>query len=304
MKRILVIEDNQEVRENIVEILSLSDYEVDSAENGIVGVEKAQTGNPDLILCDVMMPDLDGFGVLKILGKKAATQNIPFIFLTAKAEKTDFRKGMGLGADDYITKPFDDTDLLDAIEMRLKKVDQKVGSFSVNTKGLQRFFSDERALAEFNKLKEDKEVRKYNVKDLIYEINGVPRWLFLVKSGRVKTYKTNDFGKNLITHVYNAGDLFGYIPCFQESNYADSASALSDSELILIPFDEFKVMLFNNPDLISRFIKTLASEISAIDQSLIELAYSSVRKKVASALLLMGEGEENIVNISRHTCPK
>jgi len=98
MKKILVIEDNLEVRENVCEILELANYDVVPAHNGKVGVEKAVSELPDLIVCDVMMPELDGFGVLKILSKNRTTYDIPFIFLTAKAEKDDFRKGMGLGA--------------------------------------------------------------------------------------------------------------------------------------------------------------------------------------------------------------
>jgi CheY-like chemotaxis protein len=122
MKKILIIEDNTEVRENLSEILSLSGYQTISAENGKVGVEKALNDRPDLILCDVMMPELDGFGVLHILSKQPITSDVPFIFLTAKAEKDDFRKGMALGADDYIVKPFDDTILLQTIETRLKRM--------------------------------------------------------------------------------------------------------------------------------------------------------------------------------------
>ena len=100
MKKILVIEDNQDVRENLAEILSLSGYEAITAENGKIGVEKAQKEDPDLILCDIMMPELDGYGVLHILSRQQKTADIPFVFLTAKAEKEDFRKGMSLGGDD------------------------------------------------------------------------------------------------------------------------------------------------------------------------------------------------------------
>ena len=121
MDKILIIEDNNDVRENLAEILELSGYDVSAAENGKVGVEAALGDVPDLILCDIMMPELDGFGVLRILSKNPKVASVPFIFLTAKAEKEDFRRGMGLGADDYITKPFDDVELLDTIEMRLKK---------------------------------------------------------------------------------------------------------------------------------------------------------------------------------------
>src|ERR1700722_4146955 len=107
MKKILVIEDNQKVRENIAEILELSNYKVLTASEGKAGVEIALKENPDLIVCDIMMPVLDGYGVLHLLNKHKETFSTPFIFLTAKSEKSDFRKGMELGADDYITKPFD-----------------------------------------------------------------------------------------------------------------------------------------------------------------------------------------------------
>ena len=130
MKKIVVIEDNQEVRENLAEILSLSGYEAHEAENGKVGLNVVADVKPDLILCDVMMPELDGFGVLKILNRNPTLMHIPFMFLTAKAEKTDFRKGMGLGADDYITKPYDDVELLEAIEMRLKKSEKPSSKWS------------------------------------------------------------------------------------------------------------------------------------------------------------------------------
>lgn len=122
MKKILLIEDNREMRENTSEILELAGYKVLTAENGKIGVELAQKNLPDLIVCDIMMPVLDGYGVLHLLSKNEDTANIPFIFLSAKAERSDFRKGMEMGADDYVTKPFDDIELLNAIESRLKKI--------------------------------------------------------------------------------------------------------------------------------------------------------------------------------------
>ena len=121
MKKILIIEDNEEVRENTSEILELSNYKVFTAENGKIGVEIAKKEKPDLIVCDIMMPVLDGYGVLHLLSKNEETSGIPFIFLTAKSEKTDFRKAMDLGADDYLTKPFDGTELLNSVKARLEK---------------------------------------------------------------------------------------------------------------------------------------------------------------------------------------
>ena len=136
MIKILLIEDNQEIRENTAEIMSLSNYNVLEAEKGKVGVELAKNENPDLIICDIMMPELDGYGVLHILSKKPETASIPFIFLTAKTEKTDIRKGMNLGADDYLTKPFDDTDLLNAIEARFRKSAMQQKQYDVSVEGL------------------------------------------------------------------------------------------------------------------------------------------------------------------------
>ena len=120
-EKILIIEDNNDIRESTAEILEFSGYAVTQANNGKKGIELALKQRPDLILCDIMMPELDGYGVLYMLGKNHETDSIPFIFLTAKAERVDFRKGMEMGADDYLTKPFDDMELLKVIEGRIAK---------------------------------------------------------------------------------------------------------------------------------------------------------------------------------------
>ena len=121
MDKILIIEDSHDLRHDIVDLLELEGYQVRGAENGRIGVELAREYLPALIICDIMMPELDGYGVLRTLQEDAATADIPLIFLTAKTEKTDMRHGMGLGADDYLTKPFDAQDLLRAVQTRLEK---------------------------------------------------------------------------------------------------------------------------------------------------------------------------------------
>jgi DNA-binding NarL/FixJ family response regulator len=126
MKKILVIEDEPEMRRNITTLLRYHDYQPVAAENGRAGVEAAHREKPDLILCDVMMPELDGHGVLQALQADAALARIPFIFLTAKGEKDDLRSGMNLGADDYLTKPVANADLVRAIETRLRRSEQQV----------------------------------------------------------------------------------------------------------------------------------------------------------------------------------
>lgn len=121
MKKVLIIEDNDDIRENIVELLTYAGFRVLSADNGKKGVDLALEHVPDIILCDIMMTGMDGYGVLHLLHKNEITRPIPFIFITAKSERSEIRKGMELGADDYLTKPFDDNELLTAIETRLKK---------------------------------------------------------------------------------------------------------------------------------------------------------------------------------------
>ena len=123
MKKILLIEDNQDVRENTAEILELANYQVVTAENGKIGIEKAQEFKPDIVLCDIMMPLMDGFQVLRTFEKDSSMASTPFIFLTAKADRSDMRMGMNLGADDYLTKPYEEHELLEAITCRLNKHD-------------------------------------------------------------------------------------------------------------------------------------------------------------------------------------
>jgi DNA-binding NarL/FixJ family response regulator len=121
MKKILVIEDEPEMRRNITTLLRYHDYEPIAAANGRDGVQAARREKPDVILCDVMMPELDGYGVLQELQLDASLTRTPFIFLTAKGEKDDLRSGMNLGADDYLTKPVANADLIRAIEARLRR---------------------------------------------------------------------------------------------------------------------------------------------------------------------------------------
>ncbi len=299
MKKIIVIEDNREVRENLVELLTLSGYDVMEAENGKVGIKRILSSPPDLILCDVMMPELDGFGVLKILNSNSDLMPIPLMFLTAKADKADLRKGMGLGADDYITKPYDDVELLEAIEVRLKK-NEKTRNKNEKDTGLKSFHNEVQAKEELLHLIENREIRRYQKRDIIYESEQFPKWLFYIKSGQVKCYPTNTQGKELITQIYVEGDFFGFLPLITSTRYHDSAVATSDTRIIMIPPDDFKALAYNNKDFAISIIKMLATHADHTERKLIEMAYSSVRKKVANALILLHEkSSEEYINMMR-----
>jgi two-component system alkaline phosphatase synthesis response regulator PhoP len=155
MKKILVIEDDQPIRISILELLTIEKFEGIGAEDGNEGLQIAKELQPDLILCDIMMPDLDGYSVLYELQQDSATANIPFIFLTAKTERQDQRIGMELGADDYITKPFTTTELLEAVKTRLKKQEHYLSQYNQELAYSQKLKEKIKALEEMSHSKEE-----------------------------------------------------------------------------------------------------------------------------------------------------
>ena len=285
MKKILLIEDNNEMRENTAEILELANYEVITAINGRSGVEKAAKEIPDIIICDIMMPDLDGYGVLYLLSKNIETAGIPFIFLTAKAEKADMRKGMSMGADDYLTKPFEEMELLNAIEARLKKNEVFRKEFSKNLEGLNEFLEQAKGVEELHKLSQDRKVHHFKKKEMLYMEGDEPNGIIFINKGKVKTFKTNENGKEFITSLHLAGDFIGYIDLIENSEYRESAEAMDEVEICVIPKQDFFALLYSNRDVAAKFIKMLSNNLRESEDKLINLAYNSVRKRVADALL-------------------
>jgi CRP-like cAMP-binding protein/CheY-like chemotaxis protein len=289
MKTILIIEDNQDVRENTAEILELANYNVIQTANGREGVDMAQKTKPDLIICDIMMPELDGYGVIHLLNKNKATANIPFIFLSAKGERSDFRKGMEMGADDYISKPFDDIELLKAVESRFKKNEMIKAEYSNDVEGLSRFFDKARSFVDLKKLSAERRVKKYRKKEMIFTEGSSPLYLYMLVSGKVKTYRTHQRGKELITTLLRPGDFFGYQALLEERSYDESAEALEDAEVCLIPKEDFYSLLHQNPEVMQAFIKMLSGNVSEKEKQLLSMAYNSVRRRVAEALLRLEE---------------
>jgi DNA-binding response OmpR family regulator len=283
-KTILVIEDNNEIRENTAEILELAGYNTFTAENGKKAVEIALRELPSLIVCDIMMPDLDGYGVLHLLKKNKLTENIPFIFLTAKTERSDMRKGMEMGADDYITKPFDDIELLNAIEMRLQKYAVLQNQYPTSSQGITSFLNDIKNAGAQN-LSENYEVESYHKKQNLYTEGKRPRLLYYLIKGKVKVYKTNEDGKEYISDLYNSGDFIGYNALIQEINYEDSAMVLEDAEVLQIPREDFFSMIHTDMNIASAFIRIMSNNVKEKEERLLNLAYSSLRKRIAKALI-------------------
>lgn len=289
MKTILLIEDNQEMRENTTEILELAGYLVKTAPNGKAGLEMAQKEKPDLIVCDVMMPVLDGYGVLHMLEKNPATAGIPFIFLTAKAERADMRLGMEMGADDYITKPFDDLDLMKAVEMRLKKHEWLKKEYAGNLEGLNQFMDQAKGLDELSHLSGNATTKHFRKRDLIYNEYGRPNGLYFLKNGKIKIFRSNPDGKELITGLLHPGEFFGYLALLEDIPYTESAAALEDSEIGIISKEDFFALIYNNREVARKFMGILARHIQEQEENLLNLAYNSVRKRVADALVQLKE---------------
>lgn len=285
MKTILLVEDDTVMRENTAEILELAGFAVTAAENGKKGVQVAKELKPDLIVCDITMPELDGYGVLHILSKDPATASIPFIFLTAKAEKSEFRKGMELGADDYLTKPFEDTELLNAIEIRLKKSEVLRKEFAKNLDGLNLFLEEARGMKELTSLSQNRPVVRYKKKDIIYHESDSPSFLFFLISGQVKSHKAHEADREYVTNLYKPGDFFGYVSLLQNAAYEDSAVAMEDCEICKIPKADFTALVYKNRDVAGKFIKMLSGSVAEREKRLLSLAYDTVRKRVAEALL-------------------
>ncbi|MEM7655489.1 MAG: response regulator [Bacteroidota bacterium] len=293
-KTILLIEDNPEVRENTAEILELAGYDMLTAPHGKIGVQLAREKTPDLIVCDVMMPELDGYGVLRMLSRDPETARIPFVFLTAKADKADLRKGMNLGADDYLTKPFEELELLDVIETRLKKHESRGVAGKDMTppsaETMQAFLDEARGAAALESLSAEAESRIYRTKDLLFRAGSYPRYLMYIASGKIKTFTTHEEdGKEYITGWFKPGDFLGYTALLKEDPYAESAMAIEEAEIFLVPKADFLALMYNNHDVSYRFIQLMARELEDRERELLHLAYDTVRKRVADALLHLKE---------------
>jgi CRP-like cAMP-binding protein len=290
MKKILLIEDDTVLRENTAELLELSGYEVLVAGDGKKGVMKALEFLPHIIICDIMMPELDGYGVLEELSGHEETKLIPFIYLSAKTERKDIRKGMELGADDYLTKPFEEDELVGAIESRLARI-----AILNDTTEKGYLAKDDSALRPrtIHQLKNfiDDNGRDYKIDQgaSVYKEGGNANQVFLVLKGIVKTHKLDEYGKELITGIYKADDFFGFSSFTKNLPYDESATAMEDVQLVAIGKDELRHVLEENHQLTMELLHLLSEDLSDTKAQLLEMAYGSVRKKTASTILKFAE---------------
>lgn len=285
MKSILVIDDNADIRDNIAELLELAGYRIFTADNGKQGVEKALKEKPSIIVCDIMMPELDGYGVLHLLRKNPETQNIPFIFLTAKTERNDFRKGMEMGADDYITKPFEDIELLNAIEIRLKKAEILDSKYAPSQQGITQFIKDVKDIGLLKQLSDQYDVESFPKKQSLFQEGKRPKYLYYLLKGKVKAFKVHSDGKEYITDLFSEGDFIGYSALIDDKNYDHSTVVLEEAEIMQIPKEDFLQMIYSDITIAAKFIRIITQNVKDKEERLLSLAYSSLRKRISQALV-------------------
>ena len=305
MKTVLLVEDDTALRENTAELLELSNYRVLTASNGRVGIEKAKEAHPDIIVCDIMMPEVDGYKVLETLSKDPKTSHIPFVFLSAKTEHKEVRKGMDMGADDYLTKPFDEDELLSALESRLAKShllsqdtmtgvepqnEVSTGIRSLNE--LKNFFDDNGAISEFAK------------GENIYKEGNRSNYIYLILKGIVKCHKMDESGKELITKLYKPDDFLGFTSFIENIPYQESATAMEEVELTGIPKNQLKDVLGRSNNVSLELMNLLTDNLIEAKEQLLQMAYSSVRKKTAQTILqfasILNKNKDENIKISRY----
>ncbi|MEI6409865.1 MAG: response regulator [Bacteroidota bacterium] len=295
MKKILIVEDNEPVRENLREIMMLNGYQVVTAANGKEGVEMAVKELPDLILCDIMMPELDGYGVFQALSRQQFISEVPFIYLTSKSELENVRQGMSLGADDYVAKPFDVTALLLTIEKRLNKSEHLHKVITPPPNSNEQLWSEERTREAMQRLHVNREVRHYRKRDVLFLAGDLPHNLYYVESGEIKLSRTNQEGREFILRIAGKGTFIGYLALLKDNPYSECATVLEDSVVRVIPGAEFRQLVFGNREVRSGFLTMMVDQIIEQEQQMLELAYFSARKRVAQTILrLFDQGKSQL----------
>lgn len=304
MKRILIIEDDTVLRENTAELLELSSFQVMTAPNGKIGMSLAKEHLPELIVCDIMMPEMDGYAVLEALSKNESTKHIPFIYLSAKTERQDVRKGMNLGADDYITKPFSEEELISAIESRLAKV-AILNDNHEREEIIEENLYDLRTLNDLKNFFDDHgDTITVAEGQNIFEEGAHSNTIYLIIKGLVKCHKLDEQGKELTTALHKEDDLFGYTSFTQNTTYQETATAIQQTELVGLSTLALREILNTNHKVTMELIHLLTEDLKGTKDQLLQMAYSSVHRKTASTILKFAEKlnkkPEDPIRISRN----
>lgn len=303
MQKILLIANDPAVKAITSDILELAHYEVLLATDAKNGVELAAAHPPDVVITELNMPGLDGYGVMHLLQNYSWFYDTLFIVLCGACDKGELRRAMSMGADDVIIKPFDGTELLSTLEVRLKKRDQLVKS-NGHAESVQPVRQEtEKELLQ--RLVSDRNIDRYNRRQLIYKQGDRPTKLFYVLNGKARSFNTHPDGKDLAIELYGPGDFLGFTDIIRNVNYAESVETIDYAELAVIPRAEFEELLFSNQAAARRFIDLVVNRATIMQHRLVWLAYHTLRQKVAAALLHLkskygnGQADNFEINLNR-----
>ncbi len=281
MNKLLVITGNEVAEVSIRTLPQLEGYEIFSANSGMKGIEIAKKEKPSFIICDLTLPDIDGYGISNMLSKNTVTGNIPFLLLNLSEESKSGNNHFNL--------------LVPAIKGSEQLVNSTTkDALSNKIENKENFHNLDNLLQLLNSTNPDKianglttgyRTRGFNKRENVYFEGDIPNMVYLVKKGKIKTVKLGPEGKEFIVGIYEKGEFFGYIAVLEDSTYPDTAVAAEESEVLLIPKDDFLTLINSDQQLGRHFIKLLANDISDIEERLMTLAFNSVRARVAGALL-------------------
>jgi len=284
MKKIVLIEKNIDINETTKKILEFSGYKVFTCENGEKGIEAVLSEKPDLILCDTILSEMDGYSVLSILSRNVESSDIPFVFLSADS---DFRKGMNFGADDYISKPFKESELIEAIETRLNRSEKFRNTHPEK--------HEVRGLIELEQLTINRKIYKYKKKEIIYREDDYANNAYFILSGNVKCIKTDGFGKEFISSVHGGGEFLGFVALFLGGENCETAITIGNTEIVKIQKEDFIKLIQNNKNVAMKFIRIISKNIKSCNNRLLNLAYTPVKERIADRILRI---EKNYIDKS------
>lgn len=287
MARILLIEDDLSLRENTQEMLELAGHKVFSAEDGEAGLQQALKNAIDLILCDILLPGIDGYTVLEKISSNPGTRKIPFIFLTALSNIKEIRHGMNLGADDYIVKPFEEQDLLATINRRLEKFSILKEHENKPAPGAKVHID---SLENFRKhfLKNGEEI-KIAKNELLFRENQPAAYVYLLTKGIIKTLGLDEYGKELITGIYHTDDFLGIYSFHRNITYPEQALVIESASLLRLPIRLVQDIFKENPQFMMEWAENLSEDVIELKDHLLQTAYASVLKKTVNTILDFSE---------------
>ncbi len=289
MNRVIIAEKDEQTRTAVKELLTFAKYQVSEAPNGKEAMKLALQTPPDLFVASSGCEGLDGLGLLHIIRKNETLKNVPFILLTDKADREEMRNAVKSGVCDYLEKPVAESEFIRSVENCIEKASVRKRATFETVNELLQTVND---LIGVND--DEREQKFFKPKDLIYIRNSRAAYLFYILKGKVKTYHESDSGKKLITDVFSEGDFFGYNPLFLERPYMETAEALTDTEVVLIPKEIFLHSIHFDEQITREFLKLVAGDVLKRERQLLGAVYNSVRKRVADGLL----------ELSAKMCPK